>query len=415
MIRTDRAFRNEVYEWSPLQSGYSDECCNLCYAVWTLCDLLNLSNEQISDYRDPKMCANGIPGIAPQSFYHDVLLYPFEEHLNIPSVTVEVSNLQCADFKVVGDKYYLLPCILILAADCSDRLRVQSECLALGHYDVEIAQNTICIGENLSVTYNGVPHVGLWTTYPVGSCKMEAKQCVKIHVSLGHHVERIRLWNKNVNVELVAIVPSAIRYVNVCRNTATQVEQCMHLHSSFAVLPQCPCRQIYTGGDSCGIESVDYILHGYVRYGTVSIQRPHDTYETLSKFFVDMVVTLLVSSGKVRLRDRISEAEVIEDVLVCLETQTYVPKRIATCNLPEEQMQQLVITTQFFSVPITMVSCHSLIELVSWDIVHDLGEYITTDVHNLAVWGCKDTRSIQIKKSKNALKPLYTKGFPCVY
>ncbi len=172
--------------------------------------LLNFSNEQISDYRDPKMCANGIPRIAPQSFYHDVLLYPFEEHLNIPSVTVEVSNLQCADFKVVGDKYYLLSCILILAACSSDRLRVQSECLALGHYDVEIAQNTICIGENLSVTYNGVPHIGLWATYPVCSCKMEAKQCVKIHVSLVHHVERIRLWNKNV--EFVAIMQPNVKY-----------------------------------------------------------------------------------------------------------------------------------------------------------------------------------------------------------
>ena len=51
-----------------------------------------------------------IPWISPQVLHYDILLYPLEEKLNIPPMTVEISNLKGAGLKVVGDKIRIITC-----------------------------------------------------------------------------------------------------------------------------------------------------------------------------------------------------------------------------------------------------------------------------------------------------------------
>ena len=62
-------------------------------------------------------------------------------------------------------------------------------------------------------------------------------------------------------------------------------------------------------------------------------------------------------------------------------------------------------------MPVATVLGYKFVELVSGYVVHDLGEYISADVHNLAVLHAKLLCHFQIKKSKTALKPLLIKGY----
>jgi hypothetical protein len=79
------------------------------------------------------------------------------------------------------------------------------------------------------------------------------------------------------------------------------------------------------------------------------------------------------------------ESEVIEDGLVSFKACAYITQRAASCNLAEKQMQQLVIACQVLNMHVSMILHNEFVELVSGYEIHDLREYIATDIHNYAV------------------------------
>ena len=69
-----------------LQSRHTYKCCNLGNGVLTLEFLLDSGKYKVGTDCYPKMSLDSILGIAPQHLYDDVLFYPFEEDLNVPSI-----------------------------------------------------------------------------------------------------------------------------------------------------------------------------------------------------------------------------------------------------------------------------------------------------------------------------------------
>jgi hypothetical protein len=107
---------------------------------------------------------------------------------------------------------------------------------------------------------------------------------------------------------------------------------------------------------------------------------------------------------------RLSKAKMIETLLMRLQTKANVTQRIAARELTEQQMQQLAVTCQVLGVPVTTILGYGLVELVSWKKVHNLGENIATDIHNLTVLGCKITQSVSNQKIKERSGTLINKG-----
>ena len=52
----------------------------------------------------PYLCVHGIFGGSVECLYVQMLLYPFEEQLNLPSLPVQLGNGQCLKLKVVGEE-----------------------------------------------------------------------------------------------------------------------------------------------------------------------------------------------------------------------------------------------------------------------------------------------------------------------
>jgi len=106
----------------------------------------------------------------------------------------------------------------------------------------------------------------------------------------------------------------------------------------------------------------------------------------------------------------LAKAKMIEAVLVRLQAKTDIPQGIATSDLTEQQVQQLTVACQVLSVPVATILGYGLVKLVSWKKVHNLGENIATDIHNLAVFGCKITQSVSNQKIKERSETLINKG-----
>ncbi len=251
-------------------------------------------------------------------------------------------------------------------------------------------------------------HIRLRSAYPIGTGKMKTKQCIKVHVSPVHHVEGGNLWGKQV--KFVTIMPPAVRYMDIGRDASTQCKQGVHLDSSFAVLSQGPCGQFDAGGYGRGVKGIEYVVNGNLRNICICIQWPYDADEVHTKLFIDTIVALLVCTGKIGMLHCLAKAKMIEAILMCLKAKTNVTQGIAACNLPEQQMQKLVVTCQVLGMPVTTILGYGLIKLVSWKKVHYLGKNIATDIHNLAVFGCKITQSVSNQKIKERSETLINKG-----
>ena len=141
MIEIDRVFRlsNKFSEWGALQSRDSYQRRNLCYRVRAFIVLLYLGYEQIRDYRYPEVRTDSILRVSPHGLDNNVLLNPFEEDLYIPSVPIQVSDLQCTDVEVVADEYDFIFSLLVIVTYGSYRFRVQRHRICLCQTYDEVA------------------------------------------------------------------------------------------------------------------------------------------------------------------------------------------------------------------------------------------------------------------------------------
>ena len=168
--------------------------------------------------------------------------------------------------------------------------------------------------------------------------------------------------------------------------------------------------QFDAGGNSSGVKSIEYVVNGNLRNSCICIQWSNDAYEVHTKLFIDTIVALLVCTGQTGMLHGLSKAKMIETILVCLKAKTDIPQRIAARKLTEQQVQQLAVACQVLGVPVAMILGNGLVELISWKKVHYLGKNIATDIHNLAVFGCKITQSVSNQKIKERSETLINKG-----
>ena len=64
---------------------------------------LRNNKQKIVTDGNPYLCEHGILGSSIECLYVQMLLYPFEEQLNLPSLPVQLGNGQCLKPKVVGE------------------------------------------------------------------------------------------------------------------------------------------------------------------------------------------------------------------------------------------------------------------------------------------------------------------------
>ena len=94
-----------------------------------------------------------------------------------------------------------------------------------------------------------------------------------------------------------------------------------------------------------------------------------------------------------------------------LKAKANVTQGIATRYLAKQQMKQLIVAGQPPGMPVAAILGDELIELITGNEVHNLGEDIATSVHNLAVLNRKITASISNQKIKERSELLINKGF----
>ena len=71
---------------------------------------------------NPYLCEHGILGSSIECLYVQMLLYPFEEQLNLPSLPVQLGNSQCIKLEVIGEETVNCICAEVFIHNKSKRI-----------------------------------------------------------------------------------------------------------------------------------------------------------------------------------------------------------------------------------------------------------------------------------------------------
>ena len=72
----------------------------------------------------PYLCVHGILGGSIECLYVQMLLYSFEEQLNLPSLPVQLGNGQCLKLEVIGEETVNCICAEVFIHNKSKRIRI---------------------------------------------------------------------------------------------------------------------------------------------------------------------------------------------------------------------------------------------------------------------------------------------------
>lgn len=79
---------------------------------------------------------------------------------------------------------------------------------------------------------------------------------------------------------------------------------------------------------------------------------------------------------------RPANLQMIQHLGMGVHAQADIPKGIASCQLFEKQIQQMIVTTEAFDKSL-IVSFHKLIELIAKNKFHDLRKHKLALIHDL--------------------------------
>ena len=139
---------------------------------------------------NPYLCEHGILGSSIECLYVQMLLYPFEEQFNLPSLPVQLGNSQCLKLEVIGEETVDCICAEVFIHNKSKRIGILLGGEWSSQFDCFIREKSSRL-VYISTIKNLVKHIFFCSCYKKGIIKMKMpEQRVKLDISLVHKIVR---------------------------------------------------------------------------------------------------------------------------------------------------------------------------------------------------------------------------------
>jgi len=170
-------------------------------------------------------------------------------------------------------------------------------------------------------------------------------------------------------IEDIDIVNASVSNDNHGGNTATQIQECMHLDCSLSLAEYCPRKQGKTQIDCGGIQSVDCLIQ-FQTEAFVGVQSSGLPDEHLGEVGVDSPVSDLVGIGQGIAGDVPSDAHMVELVPRSSEACLNIPQAFAVSKLGKGHAEKLVPAREAFDFVIAVVSRDAFAKFVDGEKFH---------------------------------------------
>ena len=188
-----------------------------------------------------------------------MLLYPFEEQLDIPALSVEFCDCQGFLSQKVGKETVDLTGSEVFICDHSESLGIAPGWLDSCKFDDLIADYT-CFGVTSSGLNNFVQHVVLCPCYEECSVLVDVvEESEEINITFVQKIDGSQLDTEIV--QSLDIVHRGICKVDIDRKIPPEIKERMHLDTSLSRSESGPRTELQTETYGAAVKGIDHIVN----------------------------------------------------------------------------------------------------------------------------------------------------------
>jgi hypothetical protein len=308
-------------------------------------------------------------------------LNPFEEKFDLPSALVERRDRQRWQGCVVGEKDERGVGLGVFVTNMSQMFGIPvTGFVAIERYSL-IADQSCSAIDRRRVEASCV-HVSLGPRDEECGRLMKFVEASEIEVAAVHHVERSRFDGHEV--ENIDLVRSAVADVNEGWDSATKIEQRVHLDRCLAVMKWRPVEQAQTQVDGRSVQSIDRVLQIQSEIG-IAVKFASSTNEHGSHVGPDAPIARFVGIGKRRAMNAVAKAHGIELGGIGRQGDFDVAERFAPSQLRKCHDTKLLRTGKAPDAQVAGIAIYDSAKAGPRNKLHDLCEQRLARVHALAL------------------------------
>ena len=246
-------------------------------------------------------------------------------------------------------------------------------------------------------------HVVLCSCYEEGLSAMKViEQLIEIYIAFVHKIVTARLyWNQ---AHCFGVMNCSLSKIDEGRYGTAQIQQGMHLHTTFVMMQAGPWTKLEAQLDSTAVKSIHDTIH--VKSGRlILIQFSCPGNENLSEIMVYTPVLCLVDMSQGGTLD-ILQSTRVEFGRKCNQGRVNTAEADLISELGKTHYQELVSAFEPDGMSVAIVSLYAFVELISWYERHYLSEYGLSLIHDFCLLQY-DLQKYKIKSRKNNIRIIH--------
>lgn len=307
-----------------------------------------------------------------------MLFDPFEETFHLPTFPIKFSNGQVRMCEVIGQEPIDISRGIILIHNHTECIRIPSGGFQSRQPDSGIANNSGAF-INRMLFHHLILHVVLSPGDEESPLAMKVEeQLLEIHISLVHEVIITRLYGHEAHG--FGVMDRGFRQINKCGNRSPQIQQGMHLYTTFIMMKPCPWTELQAKFHRTAVEGKDDSVHVESgRLFAVQVSRLCNQY--LTEVVIDPPILGSVNMCQSRALDIFDSGSIQlggQGNQRCINAA----QAILTGELGKTHHHELVSAFELDGRSVAIVSLYAFIKLISRYERHYLSEYGLSLIHD---------------------------------
>ena len=331
---------------------------------------------------NPYLCEHGILDSSIECLYVQILLYLFEEQLNLPFLPVQLGNGQGLKPKVVGEETINCICAKVFIHKKSKGIWILPGSEWPSQFDRFVREKSSRLVYFFTIK-NLVKHIFFCSCYKKGIIKMKMpEQRVKLNISFVHKIVRVGFYRYLIHN--LGIVNCSFCQMNKCRNRTSKIHQGMHLDCSFPMMKLSPWTKLQTQLNSATVKGIDHFIQVKSKFLSL-IHFLYLLYQNLHKVLIDKPILLFIrfcQGGFWHCLD----TRMIKVRRTKVKRSLYISQPRPVRELSKAHYHELVTASELDGVPVTLIAVDALLKFICVYKRHNLCKYCFSFVHRLQNW-----------------------------
>lgn len=342
--------------------------------------LFDNGNQHVGRHGAPNLRLDGVLAVAQEPLDAQVLLDPFEEQFDLPTVFVKGGYLQWRQYKVVGQKHERLARFGVFEPYAPQVLWVMSCGIKTFEQDGLVANNACHSIGSFGVNASRI-HVGLCRRHKEASRTMHGVKSSEIQVTSIHDVESTRLDRHEI--QHVDFVQFAVADVYKRWNSATQVKQRVQFDGTFGFAKRRPVEQAQAQIDRCGVQRVDRVLQVQADQIGIAVKLARSTNQQSSHVAPNAPIARFVGIGECRSMNAVTQTHGIKFARIGTKGHLDILQALAPSQLSKRHHSKLFRTGHATNTCVAAIAVHYSCKTGPRDEFHQLGKKCLSNIHDL--------------------------------